>query len=340
MLNKLVALQGWPLPLRISVSGLAVAAAYAFQIPMEREVPGEPFLLFFIAVVTSTLAFGELAGFVACGVSTVLSVYFFEPIGVFAIHRAEDLIKIELYAVMAALSVLGVARLKNAIVLLSRTTSSNERKSAVLLQEMRHRVSNNFALVATLIRTKAATVKQPDAKSILDEAVEQVVMMASVHRNLHYAGGTAALDSQSYLSELASDLGSTMGKCRQVSITSTAVSCPLSLEQAVPLGMIVNELATNALKHAFPGGRPGSIKIEFRKAPNNRLTLTVEDDGVGCGGDDLQTGTGHTLITAHAEQLGGRFECQSDKATGASFRVTFPYEISGPVLPPSDRVVH
>src|SRR5262249_486258 len=144
MLKRLVALHAWPLSLRISVSGLAVAAAYAFQIPIEREVPGEPFLLFYITVIVSTLAFGKLPGFLACAASTVLSVYFFEPVGVFAIHSAGDLIKIELYAVLAAMSVLGVARLKSAIVLLSRTISNNEKKSAVLLQEMTHRVSNNF----------------------------------------------------------------------------------------------------------------------------------------------------------------------------------------------------
>jgi two-component sensor histidine kinase len=340
MLNKLMALHAWPLPLRISVSCVAVAAAYAFQIPIEREVPGEPFLLFYIAVIASTLAFGEVAGFVACAASTVLSVYFFEPIGVFALHRAEDLIKIELYAVMAALSVLGVARLKSAIVLLSRTMSNNETKSAVFLQEMTHRVSNNFAVVATLIKTKAAAVKEPDAKPILEEAVEQVVMMARLHRNLRSTDGTAALDSQSYLSELASGFGSTMGKCRQVSITSTAASCALSLEQAVPLGLIVNELVTNALKHAFPDGRAGSIQIELQKEPNNRLALTVEDDGVGFRGNEFETGSGQTLIAALAEQLGGRFECRSDKATGASFRLTFPYEVRTPVLPSKDRTVH
>jgi two-component sensor histidine kinase len=341
MLNRLVALHAWPLPLRIGSSALAVAAAYAFQIPIEREVPGEPFLLFFIAVIACTLAFGELAGFVACGVSTALSFYFFEPVGMVAVHRADDLIKIELYAVMAALSVLGAARFKGALLRLSRAMSNNEKRSAVLLQEMTHRVSNNFSVVAALIRSKAATVNEPSARSVLDEAVEQIVMMARLHRNLYSAGGIAALDSQSFLSELASDLSSTMGKYRQVSITSTVASCPLCLEQAVPLGMIVNELVTNALKHAFPEGGPGSVQILLRKEPGNRLALIIEDDGVGLPEGGLGTGTGQALVAALTEQLGGRVEAKSDKAAGTSFRVTFPYEIrvAGPLLP-EDRTVH
>jgi two-component sensor histidine kinase len=183
-----------------------------------------------IVVLVSTFAFGELVGFITSGASALLSVYFFEPIGVFAVDRAADLMKIELYAVMCALSVLGVARLRWAIVLLYGAISKDEKRSATLVEEMAYRMSNNFAV----------------AKSILEEAIEQVVIMGPLHRNLHSARGAIALDSQSFLSESASDLKSTIGKHRPVSVTSTAAKCALPVAQAITLGLIVNEPVTNA----------------------------------------------------------------------------------------------
>src|SRR4029077_10750289 len=114
----------------------------------------EPFLLFFILVIASTLAFGEPIGFLACGLSTVLSFYFFDPGDSLAIHHAADLIKIELYAVVSGLSVAGVARLTRAIAAERRAFRSmedREKKASVLLQDMAHRVANNFAVVAALI---------------------------------------------------------------------------------------------------------------------------------------------------------------------------------------------
>ncbi len=325
MLHKLLFLRAWPLWLRLSISGASLAAAYAFQIPAGKDIPGEPFLLFFIVVVISTLAFGELAGFLACGASAVLSIHFFEPIGTLSLSHAADLIKIELYAVMCGLSVLGVGRLRWAIVGLYGVMSHNERTSAILLEEMAHRTSNNFAVVAALIKSRASTVAEPEAKSILEDAIEQVVTMARLHRNLLTAHGGIALDSRSFLSELASDLKNTLGKNRPVSITSSAPKCVLPVAQAIPLGLIVNELVTNALKHAFPEGRSGNIRIILTQKPAHEFALTVEDDGVGLRGQTVN-GRGQTLIAQLTEQLGGHFDCKSNGA-GASFSVTFPYEV-------------
>ncbi|MGA7329436.1 MAG: histidine kinase dimerization/phosphoacceptor domain -containing protein [Rhodomicrobium sp.] len=325
MLDKLLSLRAWPLWLRLGISGIFLGAAYAFQIPVGRDIPGEPFLLFFIVVVIATLGFGEFAGFLACGASAVLSAFFFEPVGVFAVYHAADVIKIELYAVMCAMAVLGVGRLRWAIVLLYGAMSNNEKKSAILLEEMAHRMSNNFAVVAALMKSKASAVAEPEAKSILEDAIAQVVTMARLHRNLLSAHGGISLDSRGFFSELASDLQSTLGKNRPVSITSNAAKCALPIAQAIPLGLIVNELVTNALKHAFPGGRSGSIRIILNKKPARELALTVEDDGVGLPGQTV-SGRGQALIAQLTEQLGGHFDCNSNGA-GASFSVTFPYEV-------------
>jgi two-component system, sensor histidine kinase PdtaS len=323
MLNKLAAMRAWPLWLRLGLAAIILGAAYAFQIPLEREVPGEPFLLFFIIVIISALAFGEYVGFLACGASAALSAHFFEPLGSIAVHHATDLIKIELYAVICALSILGVGRLRSAIVLLYVAMSNNEKKSAILLEEMAHRTSNNFAVVAALLRSKASTVAEPDAKTILEDAVEQIVTMARLHRSLRVTNDDITVDSRNFISALAGDLKDAMGKNRPVCITSRAASCALPVAQAIPLGLIVNELVTNAVKHAFPDGRSGTIRVNLDKREPNELVLTVEDDGIGLQGQHLSVGSGQTIIGHLIDQLGGRVERKSSNR-GASFNMTFP----------------
>jgi len=325
MLDKLSVLRAWPLWIRAGVSAVGLGAAFAFQIPLEREVPGEPFLLFFILVATTALAFGERIGFLACGLSTVLSLYFFDPGGSLAIHHAADLIKIEMYAVVTATAVAGIARLTRAIAAEQhayRAMADSEKKTSLLLQDMVHRVANNFAVVAALIQSKASTVAEPKAKLVLTDAVEQVATMARLHRFLLSDHGVTTLDTEHFLLELTSDLQSSMGKGRPVSIECVAASCNLSVEQSVPLGLIVNELVTNALKHAFPGERSGTIRVVLQKEAPDRLALTVADDGVGL--QRHTSGTGQSLVALLAKQLGGRLECQPS-TQGASFRVSFPY---------------
>src|SRR5262245_7233750 len=92
----------WPLWLRIAVTAAATIIVYLVQVPLEHEVPGEPFLLFSLVVISATLTFGPLAGFIAVGLSTFLSMQFFEPYGSLSLVHAGDLIKIELYAIVGA----------------------------------------------------------------------------------------------------------------------------------------------------------------------------------------------------------------------------------------------
>jgi K+-sensing histidine kinase KdpD len=100
--RRIRATQRWPLGSRIAVTATAVGVAYLVQLPLEREVPGEPFLVFFLAVIGTTLAFGSNVGFVAVGLTTLLSIPFFEPLGSLALTRARDLMNVELYAILGA----------------------------------------------------------------------------------------------------------------------------------------------------------------------------------------------------------------------------------------------
>jgi two-component sensor histidine kinase len=175
--QMLRATQGWPWSIRLAATGAAVATTCLFQLPLEREVPGEPFLLFLSVVVASALAFGANLGFVAVGLSTLLSGLFFDPVGSLAVHHAADLVKIELYAILASASVVGFAQLGNTLNLARDNADSlkclNESK-VILLRELAHGVANNFATVAAFISVKSAAVTDALAKSVLDETIEMV----------------------------------------------------------------------------------------------------------------------------------------------------------------------
>ena len=277
MPQNLRAIQCWPLWIRLALVGVALGAAYLFQIPLERDWPGEPFLLFLLVVIGTTLCFGARLGLVSVALSSFLSLYFFEPVGSPTLRYPSDLDKILLYTVLALGCVVGLANLGNALI---AKTDADEKKS-VLLRELAHGVANNFAAIAALIHTARESVSANDskAKSVLDDAIEQIKVMARVHRRLRARGRDVSLDSKAFIHELCNDLKTSLGRDGRIAIDK-ADSRPLCVDDAVSLGLIINELVTNATKHAFPDQRVGCIRVTF-EVLNDQSCLSVADDGVG-----------------------------------------------------------
>jgi two-component sensor histidine kinase len=326
MLACLKAMHRWSLGLRLGVTVAALAIAYLFQIPLETEVPGEPFLLFFLVVSAAALGFGQGVGLFAVGLSTFLSFFFFEPSSnALVLNHASDLIQVELYALLAAGSAVGLARLAQALIAAdeaARVLELSERANSVLLRELAHRVANNFAAVASLIRRKANLVGDAGARSVLNEAVEQVMVLARVHSRLRPDSDEVCLDSRGFVQELCEDLQSLIASGQPLSIQCTAVSRRLSVAEAIPLGLIVNELVTNAIKYAFPDGHAGTVRVTLEEAGDG-LCLSVEDDGIGLGSGRIHgTGLGLDLVRALAQQLGGKLEIRP-ASLGGQFRVEF-----------------
>jgi len=344
MVRKLGEIRGWPIWARLALAAAALFTTFLFQIPLEREVPGEPFLLFFLVVIGATLAFGRGVGLLAVGLSALLSIFFFEPFGSLAIWHAADVIKIELYAVLAGCCVVGFASLADALINADEKTKALEQSDlnkSMLLRELAHGVANNFASVAALISIKSASVSDSNAKSVLDDAIEQVTVMARVHRRLRSDGHGVLLDSGTFIRELCDDLNASAARGRPLSIECRADSRPLLMDQAVLLGLIVNELVTNAIKHAFPDNRLGHIRVGF-EANGSQARLAVEDDGIGLVARAQANGMGQELVRGLAHQLGGDLEVQSTKS-GTSFRLSIPCDTPAPCTPPEEpsaRLLH
>jgi two-component sensor histidine kinase len=322
MLHRLRTLRNVPMPVRLLVTGAAVGVVCAFQLPLEPDVPGDPFLLFFVVVIATAFAFGEHVGFAAVGFTSLLAFLFFEPFGTLAIRHAGDLVRIELYAVLAAISALIVGSIGRAFV--DAAGAQTDARGSIFLRELTHRVANNFAVIAALISRKAGSITDAQARSVLDEAIEQVTVMARLHRHLQVDGDVVSVDSKRFIGELCQDLQTFMARDRPITIEHTGISCVLAVAQAVPLGLIINELVTNALKHAFPGNRRGTVRVRLDQPTPKDLLLVVEDDGVGVRGQSLPTGMGRGVVDALAVQLGGQLECRShDGRTTFSLSVPF-----------------
>jgi two-component sensor histidine kinase len=214
----------------------------------------------------------------------------------------------------------------------NETLARLDKNRSLLLKETAHGVANNFATVAALLSMRSVLIDDAKAKQGLEEAVEQVKVMARVHRRLWARDQDVSLDSAAYVRELCDDLGE-MTHGRPIVIECQAGSRPLGMQQAVLLGLILNELVTNAVKHAFPANRAGRIRVRL-EVLGTQLRLSVEDDGVGfdlSARSGAELGQGQALLLGLAHELGGGLEVRST-TSGSSFRLTFsPTSPASPV---------
>ena len=178
------------------------------------------------------------------------------------------------------------------------------REKAVLLKEVQHRVANSLQIIASVLMQSARRVQSEEARGHLQNAHHRVMSIADVQRQLSLSeAGTVAL--REYLAQLCSSLGASMiADDDRVSIAVTVDDSVVGAQDSVSLGLIVTELVINALKHAFPDQRSGTILIDFRSTGDD-WTLSVTDDGIGMatGPDAPKAGLGSGIVEALARNL-------------------------------------
>jgi two-component sensor histidine kinase len=200
------------------------------------------------------------------------------------------------------------------------------REKESLLKEIHHRVKNNLQIISSLLRLQAGRLDSPSAKAALQDMQNRVRSMALIHETLYRSENLAAVDLADYLKSLCQQLFRTLvvtPGSPQLHLDLAPVC--LQIDQAIPCGLLVNELVSNALKHAFPAGRRGELRIELATlAEGAGWRLRVADDGVGLPpGFDLQdlTSLGLKLVSDLARQLGARLEIGA--GPGAVFEIEF-----------------
>ncbi len=212
-----------------------------------------------------------------------------------------------------------------------RIAASLEEKET-LLREIHHRVKNNLQVVISLLRLQSDQITEPQARAAFADSQNRILAMAKVHDTLHRSESLSAVSCREYLGQLVEGIASTY-RADRVQVSTEVCDATIHIDQAVPLGVIVNELTSNAIKHAFPDSRRGQVRVVVR-ADEHEFELEVSDDGVGMPEEtDLATidTLGFRLVTALAKsQLGGTLEFSRDN--GTRFVVTFERKRRGTIV--------
>lgn len=205
------------------------------------------------------------------------------------------------------------------------TTSLHEKE--VLLKEIHHRVKNNMQVVSSLLKLQARKVEDKEAFQILQDSQNRIRTMALIHENIYRSEDLAKIKFYGYIMDLTTGLFELYKpSTSHISLhVDTSDDSMLDIDTAIPCGLIINELVTNALKYGFPEGKSGEIRILFTQTGEDELTLTVSDNGVGLPEDiDFRKtdSLGLHLVTMLAEdQLDGKIIL--DRTTGPEFQIRF-----------------
>jgi PAS domain S-box-containing protein len=202
------------------------------------------------------------------------------------------------------------------------------REKEVLLQEIHHRVKNNLQIIDGLLQMQSRRTDNPQAAAILLESQHRVKSIALVHEKLYQSEDLAKINFSDYLHSLVSSLfDSYKTGSHRITRTIQVDNIELNIDTAIPCGLIVNELISNALKYAFPGDRDGEVRLDFHAQEPNQWVLSVKDTGVGIPEHiDIQKtrSLGLKLVRGFAAQLEGSVEITCSQGTLIS--INFPQQ--------------
>ncbi len=177
----------------------------------------------------------------------------------------------------------------------------------MLLEEIQHRVANSLQIIASILLLKARSVQSEETRLQLEDAHQRVMSIAAVQQHLHVSGGGKPIEVANYLTKLCETLAQSMiGDSRPISLRVEADAGTAISRDAVSIGLIVTELVMNALKHAFPGAKPGATIVVSYKVAGPDWKLTVSDNGIGkpdMSASDTKPGLGTSLVKALTRQL-------------------------------------
>lgn len=205
-----------------------------------------------------------------------------------------------------------------------------------LLKEIHHRVKNNLQIISSLLSLQSDYVKGGDSLRLIHECQSRIFAIALIHERLYQSANLRDVKMAEYIEDLAAKLMCVYAKEKQsIDVNINSDDIDVTIDSAVPCGLIINELFSNCLKHAFPknigngehGGRAGFISVGIKSEPEGQVVLTVKDNGVGFPEnlDFRKTESlGLQLVCTLVEQLNGTIELVRNN--GTTFSIKFPRE--------------
>lgn len=285
----------------------------AADIPVVLESPNVP--VFDMAVLGP---FG-----VSTGSLPENSVIYNEPMGLWERHRPEILFTLSLFFLLVAITVITyqVARDRGQRV---RATEATLEEKETLLREIHHRVKNNLQVVSSMLSIQSSDVSDDAALSRFRDAGSRIQSMALVHEHLYESSSLSQIDTREYVLDLVSTVANSMDiSAGRIHVGTAIADIPLDIDHVIPLGLIINELLSNAFKYAYPENS-GEVRLSLQDR-GGEVSFEISDDGPGIpGGPDAHRDSlGLQLVEVLASQLNGtvRFE---NREPGLSVQLAFP----------------
>jgi PAS domain S-box-containing protein len=183
----------------------------------------------------------------------------------------------------------------------------------MLLRELTHRVKNSLQIIAAMVSIEARSHKSGEGKAALERVSHRIHALGQLYSKLSDANTVEAVDAATYLDELCRDIIASVhkeGGTTSIVLKTDIESELLPTDRAITIGLIVNELVTNAVKYAFPDGTKGTVLVTLKRA-SGELRLTVADNGQGLDSGRAESGLGGRMVEGFAQQLGGQLKRES-----------------------------
>ena len=205
---------------------------------------------------------------------------------------------------------------------LNNELESKNKQNELLLKEIHHRVKNNLEMVKSLISLQSAELEDSATKDAMIASQNRVQSMGIIHQKLYQGDNLGSVEMKDYFINLSEGILDSFDADDKVKIECAMEQLELDIDTAVPVGLIVNELLTNALKYAFPDDNKGKINISLSKLDADTLQLTVSDNGIGKEANSAPKGTGFgtQLIQLLTQQLNGQMQEEISEGMTVSFQ--------------------
>lgn len=267
---------------------------------LSNLLDGYPFIMFIPTVFVTALLFGATFGVISTLLSVAAAAYFFiAPRFSFAIGWSA-FAPVLIFALICIAVCAIVAALRRTV----RDLAQAERRNALLYAELHHRTRNDLGLISSTLELRSKASDSEDVRAAYDFAVIQIMAIAASQGRL-LDGAQGKVDLPAYMEEICDGFRSVLAGSRPIDIRQDCDPVQVTQNFAVTIGLIVNELVTNALKYAFEASTPGKICVEGRVAEN--FTICVSDDGAGNNGVS-GSGLGTKLLDSLARLYGGSVE--------------------------------
>ncbi|WP_207478602.1 sensor histidine kinase [Arenibaculum pallidiluteum] len=323
------------LAVRYGVTTALVGLTALLRHALDETLQGYPFLLFFPAIFLTSLLFDRASGFLAVAESALIALWIWiAPKGSLIPEEPRDWFPLILFVCIGS----GIAALTEALrtALEKVAADGREREELlrgygellqereIMIRELGHRVRNDLHAMLALL----SLAERQDREGFVEmsrQLRQRISVISRVYDRLVLREREAAVWSKEFIEGLVEDLRQSMVGLRPVVVLASADDVSLAMRCATAIGLIVNELVTNAFKYAFPDGRQGRIAVTFFMV-DGMPTLVVEDDGVGMNPDAAPKGTGlgTQLVRQLAAQNQGTLQIEDVPGGGLRVRVRFP----------------